>query len=269
MIVHSYIQTEGGMGLGDFLRGSLALHQVCYATRTPFAITFKDHPISKFIVGDTQTIPDISIHNLNNKCIKIPQLRNEIQTIKGNRKLSVANIGLHCNTFPRFPIHNITKRFMIDSFTPNESLASDIQTAKPIEDYEVIHIRAGDMIAYNTAINFTVDYDYEKIIQRIVSKVNEIKSQSANAFIIMCDSDKVKKTLAKKCGLIPTKAKSVHLNIAKESDSDRVKDTLVDFFLLKDAKAVHQFSVHGWGSTFSNCANWIYDTPLNQYTLLT
>jgi predicted PilT family ATPase len=158
---------------------------------------------------------------------------------------------------------------MIDSFVPNESLAVDIQTAKPIEDYEVIHIRAGDIVAYNTAINFTVDYDYEKIIQKIVSKVNEIKSQSANAFIIMCDSDKVKKTLAKRCGLIPTVAKSVHLNIAKESDADRVKDTLVDFFLLKDAKAVHHFSVHDWGSTFSNCANWIYDTPLNQYTLLT
>lgn len=256
------------MGLGDFLRGSLALHQICYATRTDFAITFKEHPISNFISSQPRNIPDLHIHNLNNQCVYFTQLRNAIYELRGNRKLSEIDIGVHCNTFPRFPISNATKKFISDSFTPNEDLLHAVNKAKPICEYEVIHIRAGDMIAYDTAINYTVNYDYEEIIQKIVNRVNEIKAKSSRHFIIMCDSDKVKKIVSKKCDLSATSAKSVHLNIARNSDLSRVRDTLVDFFLLKDAKAVHQFSVHGWGSTFSNCANWIYDTPLNQYKLL-
>lgn len=268
MIVHSYIQTEGGMGLGDFLRGSLALHRVCYSMRIPYEITFKDHPISKFILSNDRELPSVEIHNLNNQCNMISQLKAEILKIRGNRKMNSVSMGLHCNTFPRFPIHSISKRFVIQSLTPNESLNEAISQNKPKAEYEVIHVRVGDKLAYNTSINFTIDYDYDVIINRVITKVKEIVGKSKNEFIIMCDSDRVKKTIAKKCGLKPTATKSVHLNIAKKTDSDRIKDTLVDFFLLKDAKAVHQFSVHGWGSTFSNCANWIYDTPLNSYRLI-
>lgn len=268
MIVHSYIQTQGGMGFGDFLRGSMALHQVCYGMRIPYAVTFKDHPIAQFIIDQNSILPDVEIHNLNNQCVYIPQLKDKLNEIKGNRKFNGIDLGVHCNVFPNFPIHWITKKFMTTLLSPNEILDAAIQEAKPNKDYEVIHIRVGDMLAYNTAINFTVDYDIDEVIGKAIAKIKEIKSKSDRLFIIMCDSDKIKKMIAKKCDLIPTSAKSVHFNIATSSDTDRVKDTLVDFFLLKDAKAVHQFSVHGWGSTFSNCANWIYDTQLNQYKLI-
>jgi hypothetical protein len=268
MIVHSYIQTEGGMGLGDFLRGSLALHQVCHKKRSQFIITFKDHPISEFIIGNDTPIPtDLEIHNLNNKADFIFKLKHHIELFRGNRRLRDAHMGLHCNTFPFYPIHDITKKFVSNSFKPNDSLNAAIQAAKPKEDYEVIHIRTGDLVAYNTAINTTVAYNYNRLLKRIIIAVNEIKSQSSNKFIIMCDSDKVKETLSEICGLVPTSAESVHFNLAKDCDAKRVKDTLVDFFLLTHAKVIHQFSVHGWGSTFSNCAHWIYDVPLKRYEL--
>lgn len=233
-----------------------------------YAVTFKDHPISQFIIDNNTELPDVEMHNLNNQCVYMSQLKDKLNEIKGNRKLNGLNIGLHCNAFPNFPIHWITKKFMTNLLLPNEILDAAIREAKPNEDYEVIHIRVGDMLAYKTAINFTVDYDIDVAIGKAIDKIKEIKSKSDRLFIIMCDSDKIKKAVAKKCGLVATPAKSVHFNIATSSDAGRVKDTLVDFFLLKDAKAVHQFSVHGWGSTFSNCANWIYDTTLTQYKII-
>jgi hypothetical protein len=269
MIVHSYIRAKGGCGLGDFLRGSISIHQAYHEQGIPIAVTFKDHPISEFIVPNDARIPDdLQIHDLNNKADTPFTLKNQIGSLTGNTLSSHNHVGVYCNTWPQFPISNVTKEFMVNSFKPNDVLSAAIQDAKPKEDYEVIHIRLGDIVAYNTTINFTIAYDYDKIIEKIICDVNKIKSQSQNKFIIMCDSDKVKELLSTTCGLTPTAAKSVHLNIAKDCDGERIKDTLVDFFMLTHAKAIHQFSVHHWGSSFSNCANWIYNTPLNQYKLL-
>jgi hypothetical protein len=142
-----------------------------------------------------------------------------------------------------------------------------IDDASPGEPYEVIHIRAGDLLSYGAAVNFTVEVDASKIVEHVIKKIRDISSKTTNRLIIMCDSDAIKQQLSKACGLHPTAAKSVHMNIVSDHDH-RIADTLVDFFLLKSARAIHQFSVHNWGSTFSNAAHWIYDVPLFSYKLL-
>ena len=266
MIVHSYIQTPGGMGLGDFLRGSLACHQLCTSGRTPYVITFKDHPIGEFIIP-RGSVPDVHINNLNNQCNRLTDLRAKLSGFRSRLRGRHPTIGVHCNTFPSFPLNRHTKLFVSHAFTPNDKLQSMIDEVTPTEPYEVIHVRTGDKLAYSTAINFTVDVDRDSMMKYIIDKINEISSHTSNKLIIMCDSDAVKKELTSVCNVHPTAARSVHMNIVEVDDTSGVTDTLVDFFLLKTAKAIHQFSVHNWGSTFSNCAHWLYDVPLKCYKL--
>lgn len=265
MIVHSYIQTQGGMGLGDFLRGSMACHQLCCAERSPLILTFKDHPIGKYLVSPTASL-DLHIHDFNNQCVQLHDLRRKLNALCGRKRVRGCQTGVLCNTFPRFPINQATKQFMMDNLVPCHELDAKIKEQTPTEEYEVIHIRFGDLLAYNTAVNFTVEYDIEEITQRLCRDISHIVKSTSRHIILMCDSTEMKKVISSRCGISATSAQSVHLNIATENDP--ISDTLVDFFILTKAKAIHQFSVHGWGSTFSNVVHWIYDVPLHSRRIL-
>jgi 5S rRNA maturation endonuclease (ribonuclease M5) len=225
MIVHSYIQTPGGMGLGDFLRGSLACHQLCTSGRTPYVITFKDHPIGEFIIP-RGSVPDVHINNLNNQCHRLTDLRNKLSEFRRQARVRHTNIGVHCNTFPSFPLNRQSKLFVSHSFTPNDKLQSMIDEVTPTEPYEVIHVRTGDKLAYSTTINFTVDVDRDSMMKYIIDKINEISLQTNNKLIIMCDSDAVKKELRHKleCEYFPLFLQS---NLYKENFLARETEVLV------------------------------------------
>lgn len=266
MIVHSYMQTPGGMGLGDFLRGSLALHQLCANERTQLMITFKNHPVGKYIVSPH--VLDLETHDLNNQCVHLHELRRRLNEMCGRRRIRGVNLALLCNTFPRFPISNSTKEFLKSALIPTAELNERIKETISDTNFEVIHIRVGDLLAYNTTVNYTVQYDRHEMISKLCRYIDRIKENNMNHLILMCDSDAVKDELGRKCNIQTSDAKSVHLNVATDKDDACILDTLVDFFMLTRAKAIHQYSVHGWGSTFSNAAHWIYDVPLYSYRLL-
>jgi len=153
-------------------------------------------------------------------------------------------------------------------FEPNDELTALINLAKPDENYEVVHVRLGDLYAYDTTINFTLKYDVDDVKKKLCDQIKMITERSSNKILIMCDSDAAKEEISNVCNVYPTAAKSVHMNTVSRDDLKGTADTLVDFFLLRHAKAIHQFSVHGWGSTFSNAAHWLYGVPLSTHALI-
>lgn len=264
MIIHSYIQVPCGMGFGDFLRGTLSLYQLCARERLDLKVTFKNHPIGNYLIyPETE---DIIIHDLNNKCDNLQQLRKQLIMISPRYRMKQKNIGVLCNTWPRFPITSAAKSFLHKVLTPNELCKSALDKTALNTNYEIIHIRTGDMLAFKTAVNFTVEYDVDNMISNLVNHISDIKKNTKNECILMCDSDEIKKILSERCDILATSSSAVHMNVV--TDHNAVLDTLVDFFILTKAQCIYQFSVHNWGSTFSNVVEWIYDVPVKPHMLI-
>ena len=267
MIVHKYVNRIGGMGLGDFLRGSLACHQLCYKYGVPCVIDFAQHTIGKYLIPshdhDISEFPFVEARNIGKYFIT--DLRNLICQRYRFSYLArnINNICVYTNVYPKFPILQETKEFLKQALIPTSELQDIIPNYNDGE-YEVIHIRAGDLLAFGTSHDFVVNTDINSIISSITDKIKQIIDSTSYPILIMSDSLELKNILTEKFDTIKTETESVHLT----SDSDNVVDTMIDFFTLTRARKIIQFSCHNWGSGFSDSVNWIYDVPIEKHQIL-
>lgn len=269
MIIHTYTNKIGGMGLGDFIRGSIACKQLCEDFDLKFEMNFNNHSIGKYLCDKTVN----QVCKTNNKIYDLENiidptirgLKRELSTITKLRNLKRENLFIYTNVWPNFKtmrksIVTDVKQFLQPTIECENTIATALGD---LTDYEVIHIRAGDAIAFNTQIREIVDHSLEQVLDSL-SDIQQITESSNRQCIIMSDSFQCKKLCGEKYNLPFTSSVPAHMAL----DSESVLDTLVDFFILSRAKKIHQFSVHYWGSGFSDSVNWLYKVPVIKYKMI-
>ena len=266
MIVHKYMNREGGMGFGDFLRGSCATQQLSYRYGITPIIDFSEHSIGKYLVPshniDATQYRLIECRNIGD--FSVIALRNEISKHCRFSYLSrdIDHVNIYTNVYPKFPLTTETKNFVKASLQPTSELQSLLPNIINTS-YEVIHIRAGDLYAFGKAYDYSVNTDKDIITASITSKVESIIASTSNPILIMSDSLELKTFLTSKFNTISTPTIPVHVSNANEN----ALDTLIDYFTLVNAKKIHQFSVHPWGSGFSDTVAYIFDVPIEKYSI--
>lgn len=268
MLVNTYIVKNRGMGFGDFIRGSIATKQVCDEYGIPFSMDFRLHPISIYLENKCPLgLPDPkNIHDIQD----IPNFT--IRALRSNLKLNVnlkslqhKNFHIYTNVWPTFKLsRNIIESIKHHLIPTDECEAAIANAISSMAAYKVIHIRAGDLLSFNKKIGDTVEYSLEQIIDSI-SQIKTIIETSDVPCIILSDSAECKKIISEMYGVYSTPAKPSHL--ALTNNHKAVLDTLVDYFILSRAKEIHQFSVHRWGSGFSDSVNWLYKVPIKKYKI--
>ena len=265
MLIHTYMNKRYGMGLGDFIRGSISCYQLCSIYRIPLVIDLRHHDIGKYLdlphnfrlcqqheIIDLQDIGKFTVACLKQQIVK---RHKEIRMLRNK------DCYIYTNVWPRFPLSLKEKQFMQSMLKPNAELERAIQNALPTrQEYEVIHVRSGDLLAFNTQIGETFERDVNALVDSISKVVNDVRRGTDRQLIVMSDSLQLKQILAASLGMLSLNTTPVHT--ALESSS---LDTLIDFFVMTKAKHIHQFSVQHWGSGFSNGISWIYDVPLTAY----
>jgi len=269
MIINTYTtRPVNGMGLGDFVRGNIALYQMCAEHNIPFAIDFSQHPMGAYLVG----------HEISTRC-NSQKIVNFIDVYKDElRSTSVLynkikkhykkgkTLRTYCNAFQTFPISAEAKTFVANSMIPNDLLQDRISSVcHPSFNhncYETIHIRTGDPVAFGAELKRNV---IEKLYDEIGRTIRNIRKNSNKHIIVLSDSTAIKNLIAKKFGLYTTNSVTTHL-MANGGD---VAGTLADYFIMMNSDKIYQFTnaYHWWGSGFSNSASWIYDVPLMPYKL--
>jgi len=269
MIINTYTtRPVNGMGLGDFVRGNIALYQMCAEHNIPFAIDFSQHPMGAYLVG----------HEISTRC-NSQKIVNFIDVYKDElRSTSVLynkikkhykkgkTLRTYCNAFQTFPISAEAKTFVANSMIPNDLLQDRISSVcHPSFNhncYETIHIRTGDPVAFGAQLKRNV---IEKLYDEIGRTIGNIRKNSNKHIIVLSDSTAIKNLIAKKFGLYTTNSVTTHL-MANGGD---VAGTLADYFIMMNSDKIYQFTnaYHWWGSSFSNSASWIYDVPLMPYKL--
>ena len=266
MLVQTYILKERGMGLGDFIRGSIACKQLCDEYSIPFEIDFRHHPMGKYL-KPTNTLPPISIEEIVNLQdignASIRALKSSLENRGALRNLRKYDLGIYTNVWPVFKIPRRVSCSIRSSLEPTLECEQALQHAlNGLKDYRVIHIRAGDLLAFNTHVGDIVPHTLSDIISGL-SEIEKIKAQSNVPCLVMSDSFEVKQLISEKWGIPSTPSIPAHMAL----ESSSTLDTLVDFFILSRARTVHQFSVHHWGSGFSDSVNWLYNVPVIRHKL--
>lgn len=266
MLVQSYFIKEKGMGLGDFIRGSIASQELCKEHVIPFQIDLSHHPMGKYIVQRCDTpAPSIdSILNLQDiPNYTVRALKSKLKTHIHLPALKKRNLYIYTNVWPTFKISSKVSRRVREFFTPNECLETAIKAScDENPNYGIIHIRAGDLLSFGIQLGDVVHNSIDELLDMLHPHIQQLVGKN---YIVMSDCAELKVTIASRYGFRYTSSKPAHLAI---DDGSGVLDTLVDYFIMSRAMHIHQFSVHGWGSGFSDSANWLYGVPVIQHKIL-
>jgi hypothetical protein len=256
-VVHKYIvnckTVDLAPGLGDFLRGSLYLHQLSQKMGFELIIDFSSHPIGKWTLQqqtqDLQQIQDSDTRELfnENMCMTEQYIQQTAYPI------------LICHNWPSRPLDSVTKEFLQKSILFNKSFQAEyedeIKRLKLPEQYCLIHVRTGDRNSLSIPENMD-----QYIMNHIIPKWNR-------NVVVMSDNYKIKEYVTNKYNFYMTDWHPVHLggirsfpiydNGSHNINDDDIKHTLMEFLIISKCK-----SIYAWpGSGFAFICSLIYDIP--------
>ena len=244
MLIHSFT-TKTDVGLGDFLRGSYFLYFKCKQADTEYYIDFSRHPMYEFIIPPLETPPEYSdtkiYFNINQK---IEKEMYESCILKAKTE----NISICCNTIP------LQKNREALNFVKNHMLFTDeikdmYDKLSIPDDYTVLHIRYEDG-----------ERKAKEKTKKILEFVDDKKIDNKNIVLISNHEDE-KKGLSEKFIVLEKEA----CHVGRNHDREKIKRTLLEYYILTKAKKIIQISSYSWGSGFSDSAASLYDIPIDRY----
>ena len=271
---------ENSTGLGDFLRGCYFILEFCEKYNFQAKIVF-NNCISKFLL--------IKTHNLE----RIDNILKEIITCKNNnfREYVIENDIIHdplkdiknimadfvdylvkspqyngnvfifCNSFPINEIPEKNKEYIRKYLEPTNEMKLIInQTLDGLNisknNYSVIHIRSGDSYLKEEKNTFTNGY--------IRTLINNIKNDTDrnNKYLLIADSNYVKKIIQKYFPNFKTLMNPItHFGEGIVLQEEKVKNTLIDFYLLSHSNSIFSYSAYEHGSGFSYWCAKTFNIP--------
>ena len=280
----SYADDFKPTGFGDFIRGCFFLLQFCRKYNFQYKIII-NHPIAIFLekfcsfyntVNSTRLLkftPIFLENNWNNS--KFDSDNYIIGSISNNQTISnftgylstlqVINSAIFSYNI-MFPYDNIIedhKKHMRYLLQPTEEMKLYINhTLETIglskNKYSVIHIRSGDKYLNNSSKVFDTAY-----IKKIVYELKKIIHYNSDKhFLLIADNNEIKLFLMEIFPTIKVIFKNItHLGEGTVLERDKVKNTLLDFYLMSYSYAIYSYTCYAHGSGFSYWCAKIYNIP--------
>jgi hypothetical protein len=165
-----------------------------------------------------------------------------------------------------FPYHIICeehKKYMRDLLQPNEELSAYINdTFNQIgffkKSYSVIHIRSGDIYLNENSKTFNSSY-FEKLVRELTFVIN---ANTNINFLLIADNNEIKTLLLQKFPVLKALFKNItHLGEGTILQREKVKNTMLDFYLIAYSNYIYSFTSYKHGSGFSYWAAITYNVP--------
>lgn len=282
----SYKENKKPTGFGDFIRGCYFFLEFCEKYKFIPNIII-NHPIALFLKSFDKhyydnkklneelfsNISNFSDNNLNDSKIdENGYIINEIQKRKGlhefidylcNLDVNQNNIFMYNILFPYNEIKEEHKQYMRKILEPTEYMSCYInETIQKLEielgQYNVIHIRSGDIYLDEKSKNFDSTY-LKKICDHVFTIINE---NSSINYLLIADNNEIKYLLCKIFPTIKVVYNSItHLGEGKVLKIEKVKNTLLDFYLFANSCFIHSISSYTHGSGFSLWCAKTYNIP--------
>lgn len=276
-------------GLGDFIRGCYFILEFCDEHKFEPKIVFNNH-IAKFLKIKTHKLELItnvlsSIQFFKNNNFSKYNIKNGfiIDPVRDNKNIMAdfvnyvvdspsyyGNVFTFCNSFPRNTIPEKNKEHMRKFLEPIDEIKILLkQTLEELhlafKGYTVIHIRSGDSFLKNeNNASFNTNYIY-KLVQNIkfdVKYITENNPNIVNNYLLIADNNNVKNLLKEKFPDFKLLLKPItHFGEGVVLEEERVKNTLLDFYLMSFSNYIMSYSAYEHGSGFSYWCAKTFDVP--------
>jgi hypothetical protein len=268
-------------GIGDFIRGSIFLHQISKILDIDFEINLAYHPISKYLInpGDKNISEDIinsvyasRLHNtqptdngLTTYINSIDKLFEEIY----NRGIFNDCIIMEAIAFPLFKIDNDSKNLIKYHLMFNTDIINNFLSITDKFDiidnnYNIIHIRTGDKYLVNNSVLTENNTSYLSNIYNIIINNTDFKKKN----VLIADNTNIKEYITKQFpSILYVKSKITHIGENVNIVDDMLFDTLVDFVLVCNSRNLLSICPHFHGTGFSYWPSIINNIPYKSFML--
>jgi hypothetical protein len=272
-------------GFGDFIRGCYFLLQFCNTYNFNYQIII-NHPIALFL---EKFCKNFTTNKKINKPlfdkIKMCDLNNWRETILDSSncmiqyvteqshleqfihylttQLNTSEVFTYNIMFPYHVIREEHKKYMRNLLEPNNEIKLFIDETFNIlgffkKSYSVIHIRAGDNYLNESNKTFTSAY-----LQKLVENIsNVIKTNPHINFLLIADNNEIKTRILQEFPILKALFKKItHLGEGTILEREKVKNTMLDFYLMAYSNNIYSFTCYKHGSGFSYWAAITYNVP--------
>lgn len=234
-------------GLGDYLRGGIALAHHALERQWVFELDFSGHPIGKFL--DPAASPEASPETIDEFFDERASL-----VYGWMDRLQAGQIGRTCtNLLPHESrITASVRATMQANMRLNPAILATAQDTRAKiaegQSMAVLHVRVPD------ADFRSLQTTQPELCAAIESRVLPAWDRRV---AVLSNNPGLRAALCQRYGFQLIEAESVHLGACDVSDQ-AVRDTLVDFALICSASHVFSHSAYGWKSGFSYWAAAIH-----------
>ena len=230
--------TINKQGLGDKLRGTIAIYQYCRLNNIEciFDATFSE--FGKFFKNSK---PNNSNLNINTPIASILNIYDDDQAIKNliDNELKDKNEAyVFCNSFPQIPLSSEDLDFLNYITKPIDELKDKVDNLlSNLNNFTIQHFRFKDGI----------DPDYYKceesykLLKKTYNETDILMSNSKVFKDYVLDRIKIKTIDCDGCK---------QLHVGNNSSSQVVEFTLIEYYILCKSKSIHTYSEYDWISAF-------------------
>ena len=266
-------KNSSSSGFGDFIRGCYFLLQFCeknnididfhiYDINIKYYLNYFQNKlnINNFIANNVDKFIQINCdftntnniinYNINNK--------NDNEFVKYLNSCTVYSNNIFINTI-NFPSYNISKKhidYMQMLLEPTEQIKIELNNTMgklglTQKNFNIYHIRLGDQSF--DAVNNLIKHE---VLNKILNNLNINKNET---YVIISDSVLIKNILTSKYPFIKTIIHEITHTL--NNDINKLKNTLLEFYLMSYSKNIISFSIYPHGSGFSKWCSVTYEIP--------
>jgi hypothetical protein len=285
-VYQSKYKNGNATGIGDFIRGTYFLLDFCENYNIQPKVIF-NNIVSKFLINSNNDKDEYNLKNINlfknfnekkqnikNNSVLYPTLDNEniIKDFVEYLKISHINNGnilIYSISYPNVIINEKNKFFIKNMLEPTDEIKNSINNyLKTLnlnyKQYSVFHIRSGDNFLIKNNKNFSKRYLYKvkEIIQNTIMNDLIYKTNERPKYLIISDNNEIKLLLKKYFPQLKILITEItHLGEGINLKEIKVKNTLMDFYLLSLANKIVSITSNLHGSGFSYWCARTYDIP--------
>jgi hypothetical protein len=173
-----------------------------------------------------------------------------------------SNVFMFCNSFPIGDIPDKNKEYMRSILEPTAEMKQLIYDTLgnlnlSVKRYNVIHVRSGDSYLKNDINAFGAKY-----IEKLTTAIRGDMRFNGEEYLIIADNNSIKIALKNIFPGFKILVKEItHFGEGVVLEEEKVKNSLVDFYLLSFSKSIFSYSYYEHGSGFSSWCAKTYNIP--------
>lgn len=264
-IVHTYRSNCHSVsvppGFGDFIRGSISLHNLSQKFKFNLIVDFSNHPLGKYLYN-----PGFNYSPINNNDTVMEFFNDKRDLVDNFIKAHIEStlhpsvLFLTSHKFPPEIISRETRQYMKDVLIPTKYSKNKFDFVKESigvkPNYSVLHIRTGDHNGWDAIIENTIINFIE----------NKIIAEWGSNVIVISDNINTKRLLASRFGFTSTHFTPIHTGSVKDFSNGNATDesvlgTFIEYLLMSESRKIYSYSCYPWKSGFSHSCSLIYDIP--------